>query len=146
MVGGARTSECHHQAEEITMRRQMWRFILAAAVLGLMAGAAAPARAGQISTFTAEGTFQDGATLSGTLTIDTTQGLASAANLTIAPIASLPILFTSVQAQGAITSPGGTHAYELFFSQTNGPELALFLPVPSLIDYPGGPITPIFDL
>ncbi len=65
------------------MRRQMWRFILGAAVLGLMAGAAAPARAGLISTFTAEGTFQDGATLGGTLTIDTTTGVVTAANLLV---------------------------------------------------------------
>jgi hypothetical protein len=69
----------------------MWRSILAAAVFGLMAGAAAPASGDLITTFTAEGTFADGATLGGTLTIDTSIGTVIAANLMVGAPYSLTL-------------------------------------------------------
>ncbi|MGA7501545.1 MAG: hypothetical protein WBX00_32850 [Isosphaeraceae bacterium] len=55
-------------------------------VLGLMAGATAPARA-DLTTFTAAGTFDAGAMLGGHLTIDTALGTVTAVDLTVsAPV------------------------------------------------------------
>ncbi len=87
------------------MRRQMRRFMLAAAVFGLMSGAAAPARADIITTFTAEGTFVDGATLGGTLTIDTTIGMVTAANLMV----GAPYSLTLATVQNQTDPPPATH-------------------------------------
>ncbi len=91
----ARQSDGEPKPEEPTMRRLKRRFMLTTAVLGLMAGAAAPARADISLVFNAAGIFEDGAPLSGTLTIDTTSGMVTAANLTVGAPISCPLLLYS---------------------------------------------------
>lgn len=65
----------------------------------LVALAAGAARADTIQTFVASGTFASGSVLSGTVTIDTTTGLATAVDLTVGAPDSLT--FTFIQVQGA---------------------------------------------
>jgi len=119
------------------MRRQMRRFMLALAVLGLMARAPAPARA-DLTTFDAEGTFSDGATLSGTSTIDTMLGLVTAINLSITPLGGSPELFTTIDHQGLT----GLSQYAFNSFGTNGDQLGIVFPLTSLIGYQGGPLSP----
>jgi hypothetical protein len=115
------------------MRRQMRRFILTSAVLGLMAGAAAQARA-DLTTFTAEGTFQDGATLGGTLTIDTSIGTVTAANLTVG--GSYMLTLATIQSQAEVST--GVYLVEVGETAIGLPQLALGIPVSSLVAYAGG--------
>jgi len=110
------------------MRRQTRRISKVAAVLGLLAGAAAHARADLV--FKATGTFPDAVMFSGTLTIDTTTGAVTAADLMVGST-SLDI----VQAQQS-NSPGiGT--FELLVGDTGTPSEApfvdLILPTPNLV-------------
>jgi hypothetical protein len=120
------------------MRRQMWRSILAAAVLGLMAEAAAPARADTSLVFNAAGTFADGATLGGTLTIDTSIGTVTAAILTVGPSDSLTL--ETIQLQTFI----GFGTYKILVGESTNPGdtpyLVIFLPTSSLTGYTGGVI------
>jgi hypothetical protein len=60
------------------------RSSLVALVLGMVLGSS-PTRADLITTFDATGTFDDGSTLSGTVTIDVTTGGATAIDLTTSP-------------------------------------------------------------
>ncbi len=122
--------------EGTTMRRQMRRFMLAAAVFGLMSGAAAPARADIITTFTAEGTFVDGATLGGTLTIDTTIGMVTAANLMVGAPYSLTL--ATVQNQTDPPPPPTYYFVTVGATAAGFPYIDLIFPVSSLVAYAGG--------
>ncbi len=128
----ARQSDGDPKSEETTMRRQMRRFMLTAAVLGLMAGAGPRARA-DLSTFAAAGEFQDGATLGGTMTIDTTAGIVTAVDLTVTAPDSLA--FTFVQAQESFE---GIYTIQTGTAASGFPDLNLYFPNPSLVGYTGG--------
>jgi len=125
--------------EETTMTRQMRRFMLATAVLGLMAGAAAPARADISLVFTAAGTFTDGAVLGGTMTIDTTNGTVTSAALTVSAPDSLNFDYLqNVQPNFPVSG-----LYALTFSTTSNffyPLLSLGIPTSAstLQGYTGG--------
>jgi len=119
----------------------MRRFMLTSAVLGLLTGAAAPARADISLVFNAAGTFDDGATLSGTLTIDTTIGTVTAVNLAVG--VSDTLIFDTVLSQvpnypipGNFLVETGTAAADL------APDiLNLDLPTTTLAGYSGGVIS-----
>jgi hypothetical protein len=96
--------------------------------------------------FDASGTFFFGATLSGTVTIDTTNGTVTAANLvTVDQMFGPPgpQSFTFIQSQGKDVfgpSPGGSDYYglQLGTAASGFPELDLVLPTATLVNYPGG--------
>jgi len=94
------------------MRRQKRRFILTSAVLGLMAGAPASVRA-EITTSNAEGTYDDGTMLGGNLTIDTTSGKISSADLTLTGIPGISgsINFTQVAFQSPNDPQSGAYYF-----------------------------------
>ena len=103
------------------------------AVLALMV-ASSEARATSI-TLNASGLFNDGATLSGTITVDDVVGIVTAAALSVsAPISTL---FTNVDlaASGPV---GGTH-YDLFVHATGSffPYIGFSLPTTTLVGYTG---------
>jgi hypothetical protein len=108
-----------------------------AMILALMAGAAGHAKAGLIRTFDAEGTFDDGATLSGTLSIDTTIGTVTSANLVVGAPDSLD--FIDIQFQGGNIYPGD-YFIQAGTTPSGLPNLLLVLPTDSLVGYSGGPI------
>ncbi len=101
---------------------------------GLMAGAAAPARADLIATFTAEGTFADGATLGGTLTIDTSIGTVTAANLTV----GAPDSLTFVAVQDQLVVSNGFTQVDVGEAEFTIPSIELDIPVTSMVAYAGG--------
>lgn len=108
-----------------------FRTILAVSALALMP---LLARADSITTFNASGTFTDGATLSGTIDIDTTLGTVTGVNLVTSAPDSL--IFNFVQSQAQIAS-------DLFYVQTGSaasglPNLNLGILAGSLVDYSGG--------
>lgn len=108
-----------------------FRTILAISALALMP---LMARADSITTFNASGTFTDGATLSGTIDIDTTLGTVTGVNLVTSAPDSL--IFNFVQSQAQIAS-------DLFYVQTGSaasglPNLNLGILAGSLVDYSGG--------
>ncbi len=95
------------------------------------------ARADVIQAFTASGTFTDGASLSGTLSIDTTAGTVVGSNLYVSAPDSLSFLLVTAQSQGYY-GPGewsvnlndaGNIDFDFGIVETNGS---------SLIDYQGG--------
>jgi hypothetical protein len=107
-------------------------------VLGLglslaTAPTAGPARADVIRVFEASGVFTDGVTLGGTLTIDVTTGVVTAANLLLgAPIsADLTVI-------GGTGQEGGLA--QTFASSTIYPLTVLGFLTPSLVGYDGGPL------
>jgi hypothetical protein len=108
--------------------------------LGFGSGHAA---ADVIRTFEASGTFNSGSVLSGTVTIDTTTGIAEAVDLVASAPASLD--FTFIQFQAVL--PG------LFYEIITGPT-AVGLPnfnfgpldTTTLINYDGGPLYPGSDI
>jgi hypothetical protein len=131
--------------EQTTVRRQIRRFILAAAALGLMAGAEDQERVGQITTFDAEGTFQSEATLGGTLTIDTTIGDMLISNMVHAATNSQTLL-NVIQTQGSYYTGSGTiYQIQLGVQTTVTPQLTLWLPPASLAGYAGAPMASIAD-
>jgi hypothetical protein len=121
------------------MSKRSRRFALAmTATLGLMAGPPQQARADLNLTFNAEGTFDDGATLGGTVTIDTTIGTVVAANLTVSAPDSLDLTF--VQGQRSNLPVTGDYQFDVGPSASEIPAFDVSLPVATLVDYPGGPI------
>jgi hypothetical protein len=112
-------------------------------VLGLIVGVAGSARADLI--FNATGTFDNGAQLSGTVTIDTVMGVVTSANLLVSGPGLADLTFDVLESQGTdLPHPG----YFFNMLQTSGTEIPfLFLGLfntadhnpPNLVDYPGGP-------
>jgi CSLREA domain-containing protein len=98
-------------------------------LLGLCGGSA---YANTITTFDATGTFQDGATLAGTLTIDTTNGDVLASSLAIPPDSSALDVIQGVGSTG--------DAFDILLGTASGqyPNLNLVLPVGTLVGYAGG--------
>ena len=102
--------------------------------LGFGSGDAA---ADVIRTFEASGTFDSGSVLSGTVTIDTTTGIAEAVDLVVGSPASLD--FTFIQAQVAI--PGVTYEIQTGPTAAGLPNFDFGpLGTSTLINYDGGPI------
>jgi hypothetical protein len=85
--------------------------------------------------FTVSGTFEDGATLSGTVTIDVMTGVATAVDLVVGPPDSLT--FTFIQSQLADQASG---TYTLFTGTAASglPNLNIVLPTTTLVNYSGG--------
>ncbi len=108
---------------------------LAAAFSIFSVVALAPAHA-TVVPFTATGSFQDGATLSGFVTIDTATGLIGAADLAIS---GRPVHFTTIDLQRTfpLTGPLLTE-FEFSNGQTTDNLLTFLLPPLSLIGYKGG--------
>ena len=96
--------------------------------------------------FNANGIFADGALMSGTITIDTTAGAATAVNINVTAPDALNLAF--IQFQNVVTPT----AYELQLGATSVglPNLDLALPtsgsVNPLIGYTGGSLTTASDL
>jgi hypothetical protein len=104
------------------------------AIIGIMALMGMPSA--QSALFYATGIFSNGASLSGTLTIDTTIGSVTGANLAVSAPSNLQ--FTQVLGQGFSPAP-------FFFgvtirSPTNLFDINLGLEVTSLVGYLGGAI------
>jgi hypothetical protein len=111
--------------------------VMACATLTLAALCAAGARADTITTFDATGTFNDGASLSGTLTIDTTNGNVVASTVEALPDASgLTDIFV-----GTI---GGVTGVTLE-APAGEPSLILDLSLNTLAGYTGGPLASLSD-
>jgi len=108
------------------------RLVLAALVIVLFAWCA---YAGDtVVTFNASGTFADGATLSGTLTLDTTTGEPMVENLVV----SSPDSNTYTVPNGVVI----TSTYQLIFVSPAGlpftPVLQVTVPASTLVGYSGG--------
>ena len=110
------------------------RFLLPALVIVLLVSCAYAADT--VVTFNASGTFADGATLSGTITIDTTTGEPTVENLVV-----------SSPDSATYTAPNGvdeTANYQLIFVSPSGypafPVLQLTVPGSTLVGYSGGPL------
>lgn len=108
-----------------------FRTILAAFLLALMP---LLAHADSITTFNASGTFADGATLSGTVDINTTIGSVTNVNLIVSGSNSL--VFTYVQGQAAIG--GGLYEVQNGVTAAGFPNLNLVIIATSLVGYSGG--------
>ena len=107
----------------------------ASALFILSALALAPAHATAIP-FTATGSFQDGSTLSGFVTIDTATGLIGAADLAIS---GRPVHFTTIALQRTFPLVGPLLTeFEFANGQTTDNLLTFLLPPVSLIGYNGG--------
>ena len=83
--------------------------------------------------FNFSGTFQDGSTLGGTMTINTATGAIDGVNLTIGGNT-----FTFVQAPTPVLIGGSLFIQLTETSQFNFPILDIFIPVSSLVGYNGG--------
>ncbi len=94
------------------------------------------AQAGSV-TFDASGTFEDGATLSGTMTIDTTVGQVTAVNLVVSAPDSLDLTFVQYQSN---TSYSGDYFIQTGPTATGLPNFLVVLPVTTLVGYSGGSI------
>jgi hypothetical protein len=112
----------------------MMRYGLGALAMAMGLGAA-PVRADVIKIFQANGLFEDGVKLGGTLTIDVTTGVVTAADLLL----SEPV---SAEVTG-LAGTGGTiggFAQQFFTPGPGGPlpVITLLFTTPSLVDYGGG--------
>lgn len=111
------------------------------ATFTLAVASMAVAHAGTI--FIAQGEFEDGSALSGTVTIDTVAGLFTDINLVAGAPTNLKF-FTNIS-QGFDPTPGAF--YTVFVSNLDGSfDFAFGLPVLSLIGYTGGPICSLATL
>jgi PEP-CTERM motif len=108
-------------------------FLVAAACVCI----ASPAKADTITTFDVGGTLSDGATFSGTWTIDVTTG--NLTTLDFAVTAPDSLTFSFLQGQTAYPTTG---VYEVFAGTASSgfPVFAMDLPTPTLVGYQGGPI------
>jgi hypothetical protein len=116
--------------EEILMRRIGWFLLAAAIVLGEQVQ-------GSTVTFEASGSFLSGATLSGTVTIDVTAGVATASDLVVSAPDSLTFAF--VESQNlccALTD----YEIQVGTAASGVPDFGLLLPTATLIGYNGGEI------
>lgn len=113
----------------------MRQIVLALAALVLLAG---PGRADLVLDI--NGTFDDGLTLSGTLTIDTVVGNIIAADLNVPPIGNN---LTDINSQGQL----GPNEYgvEVILSPWENVDVELELLTPSLVGYSGGALASIQD-
>ena len=108
------------------------------ALIGVLLGAigiVGSTRADVITTFNTKGTFADNATLSGTVTIDTTIGLAKAADLIISAPDNLTL--TVIQFQGVINS-GQDYQIDFALAPAGLPNFDIALSPGSLVGYTGG--------
>ena len=106
--------------------------------LALMATPSQQAKAGSV-TFDAEGTFVDGAILGGNLTIDTTAGKATSANLTVigsGAVFPTTLTFTDIVSQS--TAPDISAIVVWTPTLTNDLQLVV---ATSLVGYTGGPLS-----
>ena len=118
----------------------MMRYGLGALALAV-ALASAPARADVIRVFEANGVFEDGVALGGTITIDVTAGEVTAADLLL----SAPI---SAEVTGiAGTGEFGGGVIQTFFTSAGPgnpfPVIVLGFLTPSLVGYGGGPLASV---
>ncbi|MGH9608351.1 MAG: hypothetical protein ACRD34_01645 [Bryobacteraceae bacterium] len=95
------------------------------------------ANADTMTTFNATGAFQDGASLTGTLTIDTTTGTVTASTVEV-PSDATGLDDIQVGLPGTVTAIDIT-------TDGNSPELDLYLPVDNLVGYTGGPLGSLAD-
>jgi hypothetical protein len=106
-------------------------------VLGLVVVAAGQVKADVSTQFIVQGAYADGATLSGTVTIDTTVGEITAANLSVGAPDSLTL-------DNIIGQNGSSFSSWLVAVGTAGgalfPETILVIPSLTLVGYSGGPI------
>ena len=111
------------------------RYYVLGAVLGLVALIAPGAVRADTIVFDASGTFAGGASLTGTVTIDTTNGLVTAESLaTTGALVTGP--FAGVSNQG---DTGTTPNYYYFFSNVeSGYAIALVFTQSTLVGYNGG--------
>jgi hypothetical protein len=121
-----------HRSAPTTFRRSLARGYPIAAAIALMIGVAAPqARA---TVFQAAGTFSDGATLSGSITIDTLTGTVTSSALTIT--GSSQFYFDTVVSQQDFGTP---LFYTVLTQNPSGQEAFLLgIPLDSLVSYAGG--------
>lgn len=110
------------------MRSQ--QYLIASVVV--LALCAITAKADSIKTFVAAGTFQDGATLSGSLQIDITNGDVIGSTLEVAPDA---LGLDIIQGTGSL---GNITGIQVGTTASGLPTLDLLLPVGSLVGYSGG--------
>ena len=110
-----------------------------AALVGSLAGPVA--RADVIRTFEAQGVFASGASLGGTIAIDTTLGTIAATDLTVSHLATR--LFSAVDS----SEPGSEGSVVLTVGkrQTGYPALVLQILTPTLVQYAGGPLASATD-
>jgi len=114
----------------LTSARKSVFGLVALALLVLTTISAQRANANTITTFSVAGTAQNGSILSGTITIDTTVGVATSAAIT----SSGPFSFT---VSGLIQ--GRTDVTTFNLDITDGvSDASLYLPVASLVGYGGG--------
>ena len=104
--------------------------------MALGAALLAPAAHAGVVAFAATGSFQDGSTLSGFVTIDPTTGLIGTADLAIS---GRPVHFTTVELQ-TTWPPSGPFLTEFGFSNGQATDnlLTFLFPPVSLIGYNGG--------
>ena len=116
-------------------------FGIAVLMLGLTTTASAT-----IETLTASGTFDDLATLSGTVTIDNTTGVVTAVNLQVGPPFSF--LFDTLPATGLGNGVSPPNPFFILAFNPTPPsdfnitflELFVFSPTGTPVDYTGGPL------
>jgi len=132
----------------------------AVSVLFVLLALASRAKADTYTTFEATGTFEDGSSLSGTVTIDMTIGLATAVDLTVATEYSA-LFFDSSEAGGTLTTwvigPmfSATEGFYtplnfagIEYSTADGADISLVFPASGLSALPATalPIVPEFDV
>ncbi len=100
------------------------------------------ARADIITTFNASGVFQDGATLSGELVIDTTQGTVLSGDVRVGAPQDVDLRYL----QRVLHFPGDPSSY-VYLNPAGDMNTVLTLQVPTtLVGYAGGPLASIDDL
>jgi len=125
------------------MRKLANSAIRAAVLLGALLALVGHANASPVI-FDASGTFTDSSTLSGTITIDPTTGLATAENLSISGGTSgyvSPLLF--VATPPALMQTDNAGAGNVWLDSTdvsNSWQLRVDIPGPTLLGYGGGPL------
>ena len=113
-----------------------------ATLLAFVIGLSASVSRADGAIFTAQGLFQDGSALSGTVAIDTVVGSFTAINLVVGPPTNLTF-FTNISQ----TSKAAPEYYTVFVSNADGKfDFAYGLPVLSLVGYSGGPICSLATL
>jgi len=129
------------------MRRQIRQFVLTTAVLGLTAVASVAAGADVDLTFNAVGTFTDGATLGGSLTLDTTNGSITLVALMTNVPGFTDITFDSVSSATPNSPVTGLYTYQ--FGSTTLPGPSLFISIPTSADnlegYAGGSLASLMN-
>lgn len=115
-----------------TLKTTKYAMALTLGLIGLVAPNAV--RADSV-VFDASGTFADGSTLSGTVTIDTTTGLLTDANLSTA--GPIDTTFTFAEITSEAPSPDGANVIRVIFDNPSF-QLTLDILSASLVGYAGG--------